>query len=64
MEPLLLLFPGAEQPEVLSRPWDDVGKQLNHNSADVLIWWSTVVNDFLKTAAAFSQLRFEMHLQY
>ena len=37
VEPLLLLLPGAEHPEVLSRPRDDVSKELNHNSADVLI---------------------------
>ena len=37
VEPLLLLLPSAEHPEVLSRPRDHVGKELDHNSADVLV---------------------------
>ena len=35
---LLLLLTGAKKTEVLSSPWNHIGKQLDHDAAGVLIW--------------------------
>ena len=34
---LLLLLTGAKKTEVLSSPWNHIGKQLDHDAAGVLI---------------------------